>query len=109
MRESAVEQRLARAVRSQGGLTAKHVSPGRAGDPDRLVVVPRPSCPTCGSRCVAGLMELKAPGERPRPLQAKRLQEWAALGLPADWADTPQRVDEVLKGWLIDQSRVAGR
>lgn len=100
MREAAVEKYLAKVVLGLGGLTAKHVSPGRAGDPDRLVVIPRLSCPTCGSRCVAGLVELKAPGERPRPLQTARLREWEAVGFRAAWADTPQRVDEVLKGWL---------
>ena len=100
MREAAVEKHLARIVLERGGLAAKHVSPGRSGDPDRLVVLPREVCPACGSRCVAGLIELKAPGQRPRPLQAQRLQEWAALGLPAAWADTPQRVDEVIRGWL---------
>lgn len=101
MREQVVEATLVRGAAEAGGLAVKHVSPGRSGDPDRLVVIPRRDpCPTCGSRCVAGLVELKAPGRQPRPLQNQRIREWESLGLKVAWADSKERVEEILKGWL---------
>lgn len=80
-----------------GGLAVKHVSPGRSGDPDRLVAIPTKACPTCGRSCSIGLLELKAPGEQPRLLQLSRILEWESLGVRADYADTKSRVDEFLR------------
>ena len=50
MRESDVEAWLVRAAKNRGGLAVKHVSPGRMGDPDRLVALPVHPCPECGRR-----------------------------------------------------------
>lgn len=97
MRESVIEAGLVRQVRAMGGLAVKHVSPGRAGDPDRLVALPVPECPTCGRRAVVGLLELKAPGEQPRPLQRARIAEWESLGVRAAWADSHAGVDLFLR------------
>ncbi len=99
VRETAVEKHLARIVLERGGVAAKHVSPGRAGDPDRLVAIPRPACPTCGCAVDAGLVELKRPGQQPRPLQDLRMQEWASVGLRVGWADTPEKVDALIRSW----------
>lgn len=40
MKESAIEARLVRLVRSRGGLCFKFVSPGNPGVPDRIVITP---------------------------------------------------------------------
>ena len=40
MRESVIEARLVRLVRSRGGLCFKFVSPGNPGVPDRIVITP---------------------------------------------------------------------
>ena len=40
MQERDVEKRLVRGVRNQGGLCLKWVSPGFAGVPDRIVLLP---------------------------------------------------------------------
>ena len=53
MIEKQVEQALRKAVRDRGGLALKFVSPGLAGVPDRIVLMP--------NRHVA-FVELKAPG-----------------------------------------------
>lgn len=98
MRESDIEALLARGARGMGGLAVKHVSPGRAGDPDRLVALPVHPCPECGRRAAVGLLELKRPGERPRPLQLARIDQWESIGVRAAWADTPARVEQFLKG-----------
>lgn len=59
MREKLIEQKLVKAVKAAGGLCPKFVSPGMAGMPDRLVLLP-------GSRLA--FVEVKAPGKKPRPL-----------------------------------------
>ncbi len=60
MRERTVEKALIREVEKRGGLCLKFVSPGRAGVPDRLCILP-------GG--VVFFAELKAPGKILRPLQ----------------------------------------
>jgi hypothetical protein len=103
MREVTVEQALVRKVEVMGGIAAKHVSPGRAGDPDRLIAIPRLGgpCPCCGSRADIGLLELKRPGQRPRPLQVRQMQAWEAVGVPTGWADT----EGAVLAWLQGLSR----
>ena len=70
MIEKQVEQALRKAVRDRGGLALKFVSPGLAGVPDRIVLMP--------NRRVA-FVELKAPGKHPRPLQVKRKRQLESL------------------------------
>ena len=65
MRERQIEQNLAKAVKAAGGIAPKFTSPGFAGMPDRLVLMP-------GGHI--GFVEVKAPGEKPRPLQLSRHQ-----------------------------------
>ena len=66
MREKVIEQRLIKAVRQSGGLALKFVSPGFNGVPDRLLLFD-------GGR--AAFAEVKAPGEKPRPLQIHRMED----------------------------------
>ena len=40
MKESTIEARLVKQVRSRGGLCYKFVSPGNPGVPDRIVITP---------------------------------------------------------------------
>ena len=60
MREKQIEQRLVKAVKARGGLCPKLVSPGTDGMPDRMVLLPDSHM---------GFVEVKAPGEKPRPLR----------------------------------------
>lgn len=55
MRESEIERYLVKQVAKAGGRAYKWVSPGNAGIPDRIVIIPGE--PVC-------FVELKAPGER---------------------------------------------
>ena len=88
MREKQVEAKLVRAVREAGGMCPKLVSPGLAGMPDRLLLLPG---------CRIGFVEVKAPGERPRTLQLYRHQQLRALGFPVFVLDDPAGIDEILK------------
>ncbi|MBQ9308936.1 MAG: VRR-NUC domain-containing protein [Clostridia bacterium] len=87
MREKEIEQSLRKAVLKRGGLCLKFISPGWSGAPDRLVLLP-------GGRM--GFVELKAPGKRPRPLQAARMRILRRLGFYAEALDDRNSVEEIL-------------
>ena len=63
MREKIIEQKLVTAVKNHGGICPKFVSPGFDGMPDRLLLLPHGRF---------AFVEVKASGEKPRPLQTLR-------------------------------------
>ena len=71
IREREIEVFLRQKIKSAGGLCLKFVSPGWAGAPDRLCLLP-------GGKIF--FVELKRPGERPRKIQLKRHEELRKLG-----------------------------
>lgn len=87
MSEKQIEQRLVKAVKEQGGIAPKWVSPGTDGMPDRLLLLP-------GGR--AAFVEVKAPGKTLRPLQAHRKKQLEALGFPVFVLNDPKQVKEIL-------------
>ena len=89
MREKAVEQYLGKRVEELGGRQVKLTSPGNAGEPDRLIKLPD---------FPAALLELKRPGQKPRPLQWDRIGKWLGVGMLAGYASTFAEVDEFLDG-----------
>ena len=74
MLESAVEAKLVRGVKALGGVAYKFVSPGTAGVPDRIVVLP-------GGRVI--FAELKTDSGRLSPGQKVQLDKLRALGAEA--------------------------
>ena len=87
MREKTIEQKLTRAVKARGGICPKLVCPGMAGMPDRLVLLPDGKM---------GFVEVKAPGEKPRPLQTARhrILEW--LGYRVYVLDNPEEIRGII-------------
>lgn len=69
--EKQIEAALVKAVKNEGGLCPKFVSPGLNGVPDRIVLLP-------DSRMA--FVELKAPGKTLRPLQQFRKRQLENLG-----------------------------
>ena len=65
----------------------KFVSPGLAGVPDRLILSP-------GGKAV--FVEVKAPGEKLRPLQQKRKEQIEALGFPVYVLDSIDQIGGIL-------------
>ncbi len=86
--ESKIEARLKAKVAKAGGLTLKFLSPGTAGVPDRLVLLP-------GKKIF--FAELKAPGEKLRPLQQKRKQQLERLGFQVYIIDSCQAVRDFMR------------
>lgn len=87
MREKQVEQKLVRAVKARGGICPKFVSPGFDGMPDRIVLLP-------GRHF--GFVEVKAPGEAPRPLQVSRHRLMNKLGFQVYVLDDPEKIGGIL-------------
>ena len=89
MRERDVERKLVRMVRDHGGLALKFVSPGFNGVPDRLLLF-------MGGR--AAFCEVKAPGQKPRPLQVHRMEQLRRLGFKVFVIDDVNQI-----GGMIDE------
>lgn len=88
MREKQVEQKLVKAVKEQGGMCPKLVSPGTDGMPDRMVLLPKARI---------GFVEVKAPGQKPRPLQVKRHEELRELGFSVSVLDDPGQIPAIIQ------------
>lgn len=71
MRESQIEARLVRGVKEMGGKAYKFISPGNAGVPDRIAVLP-------GGTVL--FVELKAEGGRLSPNQLLQINGLRRLG-----------------------------
>lgn len=91
MREKVIEQKLVAAVKKNGGICPKLTSPGFDGMPDRLVLMP-------GGRFA--FVEVKAPGQKPRPLQVARHKLLHYLGFRVYILD-----DESKIGGILDEIR----
>ena len=88
MREKRIEQALTGAVTAAGGKCYKFVSPGTAGMPDRLIILPDGH---------AAFAECKAPGKHLRPLQQHRADEIKALGIPVYEVNSIDCIPEVIR------------
>ena len=91
MREKQIEKKLITEVKKRGGICPKWVSPGFDGVPDRIVLLP-------GGKCA--FVEVKAPGEKPRPLQVARLKLLKRLGFRVYVLDNLNQI-----GGMIDEIR----
>ena len=85
--EKQIEQALVRAVKNAGGIAPKFVSPGYDGMPDRLVLFPHGRM---------AFIELKAPGMKPRPLQASRHGMLRRLGFRVYVIDDTAQIERIL-------------
>lgn len=107
--ERDVERRFVRLGEKHGARVVKLACPGSAGMPDRLVLHPGGA---------TALVELKAPGNHPRPLQLRVFGRLADLGHPvavidslegaeAFWAEAGAR-DEATENVLLVRGRIRG-
>jgi hypothetical protein len=88
VRERDIEKKLTKAVKAQGGMCPKLISPGMDGMPDRLVLMPQARI---------GFVEVKRPGARPRPLQERRHAQLRSLGFLVLVLDDPEKIPEIVK------------
>lgn len=87
MRESQIEKYLVQCVKTKGGLCWKFTSLNLRGVPDRIVVY--------NTRVF--FVELKAPGEKPRASQLRRMQELRSNGALVWVLDSKEAVDRFIE------------
>ncbi len=93
MKEKAIEQKFVAAVKAAGGLAVKFTSPGFDGVPDRLALLPDGKM---------AFVEVKAPGEKPRPLQLARHRLLRRLGFRVYVLDEVSQI-----GGIVDEIQSA--
>ena len=87
MREKNIENKLVLTVKRAGGIAPKLVSPGFDGMPDRMVLLPEGKM---------AFVEVKAPGEKPRPLQEARHRLLRSLGYKVYVLDDMSQIGGIL-------------
>ena len=87
MQEKAIEQRLLQSVKKIGGQCWKFVSPGNVGVPDRIVLLPEGK---------VAFVEVKAPGNKPRPSQLAVHRVLIGLGFKIFVLDDVNQIEVVL-------------
>ncbi len=97
MLESKIEKKLVSQVRRLGGECLKFVSPGNAGVPDRIVMMPHGKI---------HFVELKAPGEKPRSLQLAVHDRFKHLGFPVTVIDSLEGVEAFVRALEEEQHEV---
>ncbi|KAA3649819.1 MAG: VRR-NUC domain-containing protein [Proteobacteria bacterium] len=95
MRESTIEQYLVDRVKALGGEVRKVKWIGRHGAPDRFVMLPQTG-ETIGRPARSLWVELKAPGEKPKPHQVREHERMRRMGQCVEIVDSCERVEEVL-------------
>ena len=90
-KEKVIEQQLVKAVKKVGGVCWKFVSPGTNAVPDRIILV---------SIGRIAFVEVKAPGEKPRPLQVMRINQIRRLGFKVYVLNNKNQIEEIIKDVL---------
>lgn len=94
MLEKDIERKLRQRIERLDGKCYKFTSPGNAGVPDRIILLP-------GG--VIAFAELKAPGKRERKLQAHVQDQIRALGFTVfSSVDSEEKVEEIAR-WAMGQ------
>lgn len=88
MREREIEHHLVMETEKAGGKAVKFISPSFAGMPDRLVLL---------GDGKMGFVEVKAPGQKPRPLQLKRHAMLRRLGYRVFVLDAIEEIPAILE------------
>ena len=95
MREIKIEQKLVTAVKKHGGICPKFVSPGFDGMPDRLLLLPHGRF---------AFVEVKAPNQKPRPLQLSRHRLLRRLGFRVYVLDALEDIDKIIKEVMSNEA-----
>lgn len=95
MREKIIEQKLCTAVKKHGGICPKFVSPGFDGMPDRLLLLPHGRF---------AFVEVKAPNQKPRPLQLSRHRFLRRLGFRVYVLDALEDIDKIIKEVMSNET-----
>lgn len=87
LQESRIEKRLKKEIELIGGKALKFISPGTAGVPDRIVLLPE-------GKII--FVELKAPNEKMRKIQELRKKQLEKLGFRVETIDSVEGVMDLV-------------
>lgn len=85
MREIEIERHLKKEVEKRGAIILKFTSPGKAGVPDRIVLIK-------GGECI--FVECKAPGKQLRKLQELIKRDLQKQGFAVWVIDSYEKIEE---------------
>lgn len=85
--EATTEQRLIQMIEGYRGFTRKVVYQGRTGSPDRWCFLP------FGKLLI---VECKAPGKRPTPLQIEEMRSLRLMQQYVGWVGSPERAEQIV-------------
>lgn len=86
--EKRIEAKFREKIKSLGGRALKFISPGNAGVPDRLVILP-------GNKI--GFAELKRPGGKTTKLQDRQIAFIKKLGCFVMVVDSEEKINEFIE------------
>ncbi|KRN88693.1 VRR-NUC domain-containing protein [Ligilactobacillus ceti] len=92
MIEKQIENYLVKKVRNAGGVAFKFVSPGNAGVPDRLVLLPKG---------IVAFVEVKSKGKKLRGIQEAKKRQIEKLGFKVYVVDEKEKVDELMNSFVL--------
>ena len=95
MREKIIEEKFTKAVKQKGGVCWKFTSPGTAGVPDRIVLMPKGHI---------AFVAVTAPNQTPRPLQLSRHKLLRRLGFQVYVLDTLEDIDKFIKEVMSNEA-----
>ena len=95
MREREIEGKLRDAVKAMGGVCWKFTSPGTAGVPDRIILMPNGRI---------AFVETKAPGEKSRPLQLSRHRLLKRLGFKVYVLDNKADIRKIIEEMMQNET-----
>lgn len=93
MRETLIEHKLIHAIQAHGGICWKWIAPGTTGVPDRIAILPTPP----DAEII--FIEVKAPGQKPRPIQTHRINQLKKLAAHVYIIDSPQSIEKMLSDY----------
>jgi len=95
IREADIKKYFCKQVARLGGLARKVHWEGRSNAPDWYMSFPRKTVPRHDA--FTAFVELKAPGERPTPAQAREHKRMREAGTRVAWVSSYQEVDQLLR------------
>lgn len=91
MLEKEIEKQLVQQVQVLDGWCLKLTSPSVVGLPDRMILLPHGR---------VAFVEIKRPGQKPRPIQVRRIKQLQELGCTVyvldDVKEIPKIIEEVM-------------
>lgn len=97
LRERDIERRLVERVKEMGGECRKIKWIGRNGAPDRIVMLPNRYATADYLHAQTIWVELKAPGKKAEPHQAREHERMRKMGQRVEVVDSFERIEEILK------------